>query len=168
VNDAARVPFVESESLDEAALATPLIIRWAKETGQGARVDVASSEEDIATTVLAAFGLPAPTAFRGRDLRALAREGAPAPRPALAIDRDRFALRWGAFVSAGIRDREGKLCDLNLEPACVTDVRESYPLASTLLHGALFDALVEAKPPIPREPASIDPATLAALKAWGR
>jgi arylsulfatase A-like enzyme len=168
VNDTARVPFVESESLDEGALATPLIVRWAQEAGQGARVDVASSEEDIATTLLAAFGLPAPAAFHGRDLRALAREGAPEPRPALAMDRDRFALRWGAFVSAGIRDREGKLCDLNLEPACVTDVRESYPLASTLLHGALFDALVTAKPPIPREPASIDPATLAALKAWGR
>jgi arylsulfatase A-like enzyme len=169
VNDAARVPFAESDSLDEAALATPLIIRWAHDPGRSAHVDVESSGEDLASTVLAAFGLPAPVAWKGRDLRALAGQSPlPMPRPRLAMDRDHFALRWGAFVSMGARDREGKLCDLSLEPACVTDVRETYPLASRLLRGALFDAIVTAKPPLPREPASIDPTTLAALKLWGR
>jgi arylsulfatase A-like enzyme len=169
VNDTARVPFAESEALDEASLATPLIVDWAHETGHGARIDVVSSEEDLGSTVLAAFGLPAPVAFRGRDLRVLATEsGLPGARPELAMDRDRFALRWGAFVSTGVRDREGKLCDLSLEPACVTDVRESYPLASSLLHGALFEALVSANPPIAREPAALDAVTQAALKLWGR
>ena len=169
VNDAARIPFVESESLDEPSLATPLLIQWAKETGHGEHVDVVSKGEDIASTILAAFGLPAPSAFRGEDLRVASRRaGFAAPLPTLAMDKDRFALRWGDVVSMGARDREGKLCDLNLEPACVTDVRESYPLASSLLHAAVFGALVTAKPPIPREAASLDPATLAALKLWGR
>jgi arylsulfatase A-like enzyme len=169
VNDTVRVPFAESEALDETSLATPLIIQWAHEAGHGARIEAVTSEEDLGTTVLAAFALPAPAAFRGRDLRLLAAESAlPEARPELAVDRDRFALRWGAFVSAGVRDREGKLCDLSLEPACVTDVRESYPLASSLLHGALFDALVSARPPLPREPAALDAVTQAALKLWGR
>jgi hypothetical protein len=169
VNDAARVPFAESESLDEAALATPLIIRWAHDAGRGAHVDVESSGDDLATTVLAAFGLPAPVAFKGRDLRALASASPlPSPRPRLAVDRDHFALRWGPFVSMGVHDREGKFCDLSLEPSCVTDVRDTYPLASRLLRGALFDAIVSAKRPIPREPASIDPTTMEALTLWGR
>ena len=169
VNDAAHVPFAESESLDEAALATPLIVRWAHEPARGPHALTAASSEDVATTVLAAFGLPAPVTFRGRDLRPLADEAAPAVlRAALAIDQDRFSVRWGAFVSTGARDHENKLCDLSLEPACVTDVRESYPLASRLLHRALYDLRVSATAPLQREPASLDLATQAALKAWGR
>jgi len=169
VNDAARVPFAESESLDEAALATPLVVRWAHDPPRGTHVASPASGEDIAATVLAAFGLPPPLAVRGKDLRALAADrGPPVGRPSLAFDQDRFALRWGPFVSSGARDHETKLCDLTLEAACVTDVRESYPLASHLLHAALFEALVDSKAPYAREPASVDPATLAALKAWGR
>jgi len=169
VNDAARVPFAESDSLDEAALATPVIIRWAHDTGRSDPAAFTPSSEDIANTVIGAFGLPAPVAFRGVNLRTRTDDATVAMgRSMLAVDRDRFALRWGAFVLGGTHDRETKLCDLSLEPACVTDVRESYPLAARLLHQALFDALVHTKPPAAREPASIDPATLAALRAWGR
>ena len=170
VNEAARVPFAETESLDEAALATPLVIRWAHDAARHGHVGAVSSEEDIATTVLSAFGLAAPVSFKGQDLGALADSTSTAStsRPLIAADQDRFALRWGSFVSSGVRDHETKLCDLSLEPACVADVRESYPLASRLLHGVLFDKLVEVRATIPREPASIDAATLAALKLWGR
>ena len=170
VNDVARVPFAEAESLDEATLATPLIVKWAHEPTRGVHVVAASTNEDIATTVLAAFGLPAPATFRGQELHAMAagdRIGA-VGRPLLAADQDRFAFRWGSFVSSGVRDHETKLCDLTLEPACVTDVRESYPLTSRLVHRALFDRVVSARPSFTREPASIDPTTLAALKLWGR
>jgi arylsulfatase A-like enzyme len=169
INDAARIPFAEAESLDEAALTTPLIVRWAHEPPRGIRVLAASTDEDVATTILAAFGLPAPVTFRGVELHALAEDGSAAgSRALLAVDQDRFALRWGSFVSSGARDRETKLCDLALEAACVTDVRESYPLASRLLHSVLFDRLVEARPLFAREPAAPDATTLAALKVWGR
>jgi arylsulfatase A-like enzyme len=169
VNEAARVPLAESDSLDEASLATPLIVRWAHDPARGARVGAESSGEDIATTVLSALGLPPPASFRGRDLFVLAdNRASAAPRASLAADQDRFALRWGPFVSIGLRDHETKLCDLSLEPACVTDVRESYAIASHLLHRTLFDRLVGAPPPFPREPASLDAATLADLKMWGR
>jgi hypothetical protein len=77
-------------------------------------------------------------------------------------------LRWAVFVSSGVKDRETKLCDLSLEEACVTDVRESYPLASRIVHSTLFEDLVRAKPSFVREPVSLDAATQAALKAWGR
>ena len=32
----------------------------------------------------------------------------------------------------------------------------------------VFDDLVRAKPPLPREPVSLTPATVAALRVWGR
>jgi arylsulfatase A-like enzyme len=169
LNEGARIPFAESESLEESALTTPLIARWAHEPPSGRHVPAATTSEDIASTVLAAFGLPAPVTFRGKDLHALADGAQDTPsRPLLAADQDRFSLRWGAFVSSGVRDRETKLCDLSLEAACVTDVRESYPLASRLLHQNLFRGLVESKPSFAREPAALDPAMQAALKAWGR
>jgi len=169
LNDTARVPFAESESLDEAALATPLIAQWAHDPPRGTHVAPAVSGEDIAMTILVAFGLPAPGTFHGKDLHALAEDAASSPtRPLLAMDQDRFALRWGPFVTSGARDHETKLCDISLEAACVTDVRESYPLVSRLLHGTLFSDLVVAKPSFAREPASLDAATQAALKMWGR
>jgi arylsulfatase A-like enzyme len=169
VNDAARVPFAESESLDEVALSTPLVVRFAHDAGKGAHVTAPTGGTDVARTVLAAFGLPSPATFGGRDLSDLVRNGPPAAPPStLAVDRDRFALVWGSFVSSGLRDRETKLCDLSLEPGCVTDVRASYPLASRLLHAALYRRLVSAKPAFAREAAPLDIATQAALKAWGR
>ena len=169
VNDAARIPFAESDSLDEGALATPLVVRWPHESGGGRHVMAATSPADLAPTLLEALGLPAPLTFTGRSLHGVAEEdGQELARPALATDEDRFALRWGTLVSIGARGRETKLCDLSLESTCVTDVRASYPLASRLLHAALFNDLVTGEPPLAREPATLDPATVAALKAWGR
>jgi arylsulfatase A-like enzyme len=169
VNDGARVPYAESGSVDEAALSVPLIIEWAHEAPLAAHVSQAVTDEDVAATVLAAFGLPPVVTFHGKDLRALADDGGQSiTRPLLATGEDRFSLRWGPFVTSGAKDHEGRLCDVSLEPACVTDVRASYPLASRVLHTTLWEDLLGAKPAFAREPASVDPATLAALHAWGR
>jgi arylsulfatase A-like enzyme len=168
-SESARVPFAESDSLDEGGLMTPLIVRWAHDRRAGAHAAVAAGSEDIGTTILASLGLPLPVTFRGRDLRKETdAPGAFSVHPLLAAVKDRFSLRWGPFVSTGVRDHETKLCDLSLEAACVTDVRESYPLASRVLHATLFHDLVVDKPAYPREPASLDVPLQAALKAWGR
>ncbi len=168
VNDGARIPFLESEGLEEAALSTPLIVRFGQDGPAGVRTRAPTRGEDVASTVLRAFGLAPPVTFRGSDLRSVLDTGDGARESALAVDQDRFALRWDRFVFSGAHDHENKLCDLSLEATCVTDVRQSYPLASRLLHAELFRTLVTERPSFAREAVSIDASTMAALRVWGR
>jgi arylsulfatase A-like enzyme len=169
INEASHIPFADAETLDEASLWTPLVVRPAGNGFSAARVTAPTSSIDVARTVLGILGLEPPAAFGGVDLLETARgQVPPNGRSMVASTADRFAVRWDHYVLSGARARETKLCDLSLEPACVTDVRPTYPLALELLHCAAFDALVggEARPP--REPATIDAPTAAALRAWGR
>ena len=165
-----KVPLAPAGSLDEAVLWTPLVIALAGGELGGSRVSSPTSGLDVARTVLGRLGLAPPAAFGGVDLVDLAahRTGS-LPRPLMSSLGDRFALRWGSFVEMGQRDREGRLCDLSLEPTCISDVRGTYPLTSALLHAEAFDLLVrERGHPPPREPAAIDKETHDALRAWGR
>jgi hypothetical protein len=169
INEAAHIPFAEAESLDEEALWTPLIVHLPHGEYGGVRVSTPTSGQDIARTVLGILGLAPPSGFGGIDLVDLAAGRADGgARPLMATLGDRFALRWGGFAEVGQHDRETRLCDLSLEPACVTDVRATYPLVASLLHAAAFRALVTTTTRPPREPATIDPGTAAGLRVWGR
>ena len=169
VNEAAHIPFADTEMLDEASLGTLLVARLPGSVLAGKRVTAPTSGTDLGRTILSTLGLEPPTSFGGVDLLDFARGKSRAGgRPMAATASGRFAVRWDRYVLSGARDRENKLCDLALEPACVTDVRPTYPLALDVLHRAAFDALVGVEPPAPREPAALDSATAAALRAWGR
>ncbi len=169
INEASRIPFADAETLDEPSLWTPLVMHLPDGALAGTRVTAPTSGVDIGRTVLATLGLDPPSAFGGLDLFDVARGGGPpAGRAMAATASGRFAVRWDRYVLSGARERENKLCDLALEPACVTDVRPTYPLALDVLHRAAFDALVGGEAPAQREPATVDAATLAALRAWGR
>ena len=79
-----------------------------------------------------------------------------------------FSLRWGALVWSGTAKR-AQLCDVSLEPACVTDVRATYPLTVESLERAAFDIRrLDTPSDVHREPATIDTATSTAMRAWGR
>ena len=112
-------------------LATPLVIRWPHADALvGRRVDAPSSTVDLARTVVAMLGLPPPAGFQGVDLACKPPGRAvPAERPLAATRGDRFAVRWGSFMLLGARDRETRLCDLSLDPACVADLRSTSPIA---------------------------------------
>ncbi len=170
-SEALSVPFVDSDTLDEPLLATPLVVRWPGASAfSGRRVDAPTGPEDVARTVLAALGLAAPPMFQGVDLARVA-GGAlqPAERPLTATSGAHFALRWGPFVLVGMRDRETRMCDLSLDPSCVADVRATSPLALEPLHRWAMDALAPtAPPPFPREGAVLDQHATAALVRWGR
>ena len=169
VNEAAHLPFAEADTLEEAALWTPLVVRLPSGALAGKRVAEPTNGVDLARTALTALGLSPPSSFGGLDLVRVAGGELPTGgRPMLASVEGRFALRWDHYVVSGAKGRETKLCDLVLEPSCVTDVRPTYPLALDILHRALFDALVTAPRPPPREPAAIDAATGTALHEWGR
>jgi arylsulfatase A-like enzyme len=165
-----RVPLAPPGSLEEAALWTPLVVALPGGEYAGSHVAAPTTGKDLGRTVLGMLGLVPPDAFGGVDLVDLGahRTGLVA-RPLLSSLADRFALRWGTFVEMGQRDREGRLCDLSLEPTCITDIRGTYPLTSTLLHAEAFELLVSQKGhPPQREPATIDKETHDALHAWGR
>jgi hypothetical protein len=164
-DESSHFPFGESESLDELALSIPLVAHVPGRVG-GRRVGRATASVDVAPTVLGALGLAPPSALDGVDLFAVEREGS--ARARVASLSDRFSVEWGGLVLLGAGERAGKICDLSLEPACVSDVRPSYPLAAEELERTAYRRLVARDVKVARVPASIDAAAAAQLKAWGR
>ncbi len=168
LNEAAHIPFADAQGLDEASLGTLLTLVSPDGALAGTRVSTPTSSIDVARTTIAALGLAPPDGFGGVDLFETATGRVPPNgRPLMAQAGDRFALRWDHYVLSGAHKRETKLCDLSLEEACVTDVRPAYPLALEILHRTAFEILVGSGGP-PREPATLDAATQAALRTWGR
>jgi arylsulfatase A-like enzyme len=172
IDAAARVPFLEEETLEEGGLAVPLVIR-APTKGPRERVSTATSGVDIARTILDALGLPPPPQLPGVSLWNVAAQQRPGvERPLVAATTTRFSARWGAFAVVGTREREVKVCNLSLDPDCVSDVRPSHPLAAEALHSLAWTELVA--PPTsttktPEPPRVVaDGPTSAALRAWGR
>jgi arylsulfatase A-like enzyme len=174
IDAAAHVPFLEEETLEEGGLGVPLVLRGLTPPPRE-RVSTATSGVDIAPTILEALGLPPPKQLRGQSLWSVAAQRrAVAERPLIAATTTRFSARWGAFAVIGAREREVKICDLSLDPDCVSDMRPSHPLASEALHALAWTELVS-KPvdPIRKAPempprAVADGPTSAALRVWGR
>lgn len=162
-DESAHVPFGDSEPLEERALSLPLIVRIPGEA-KGVRSSVPTSALDVAPTLFAALGLTPPKHVQGASVF-----NASPGRVRVAAASNRVSARWGTFVlNVASGGRETKMCDLSLEPACVTDVRSTHPLTHSAFHRQLFDLLVLA-PSIKteREPANVDPPTASALRAWG-
>jgi arylsulfatase A-like enzyme len=171
VDAAARVPFLEDESLEEGALSVPLVLRGLSGEHPRERVTAATSGVDVARTVLEALGLPPPPQLRGESLWTTAARSKPVvERPLIAASTTRFSARWGSFAVVGAREREVKVCNLSLDPDCVSDVRPSHPLAAEALHSLAWTELVEnGKPSEKPEPrVTADGPTSTALRVWGR
>lgn len=170
---AAHVPFLDDETLHEAALSIPLVVRGNLDAPPPrARVPAATTSLDVARTALEALGLTPPPAMRGTSLVTTARRNREVGERALvATAGNRFSGRWAGFVLAGAKERETKLCNLALEPDCASDVRPTHPLAAELLHGLAFGELARPAPKqvseVPTKISPDGPATTA-LKAWGR
>ena len=168
VDEAARVPFGDGDGLEEAALSIPLVLS-VPAASFVQKVEVPTSSQDVARTVLDLLGLAPPASFAGHSLlQALRPRAEPTGRFQLATVGDKFSLRWRDFVLDGTGSRETKLCDLSLEPSCSTDVRASYGITTEILREAAIDAFVSDRSPGPRIAAALDATTLTALKAWGR
>lgn len=171
VDAAAHAPFLDEDTLDESVLSVPLVVR-APGPPTRARVASPTTSVDLARTILETLGLPPPPQLRGDSLWAVAQRDVQAPeRARIATTTTRFSARWSSFVLVGTRDREGKLCNLSLEPDCVSDVRATHPLAAEIMHGLLFEELARAadpkKAPVPPVHPTADPAAAISLRAWG-
>ena len=171
IDAAAHAPFLEDDTLDEAALAIPLIVK-SPEKPTRAHVSLPTASVDIARTALESLGLEPPPQLRGDSVWAIAQRGPQGPeRPRVATTTTRFSARWSSFVLSGARDREAKLCNLALEPDCVSDVRATHPLAAEMLHALVYKELGIAQNDGEKYPAVTkvlpDTPTTAALRAWG-
>ncbi|MEO6419090.1 MAG: sulfatase-like hydrolase/transferase [Polyangiaceae bacterium] len=168
-SEGAHVPFGDGEPPDDELLSVPLVVRSAGHALAGTRVSLPTGDLDVARTVMSALGLNPSTYFQGVDLfRTAGGYFPPAARPLMATAGNHFSLRWGALVWSGTSKRE-QLCDVLLEPSCVTDVRATYPLTIECLERAAFDITrLDTPTDVHREPATIDASTSAAMRAWGR
>ena len=168
VSSSRRELFRDGGALTERALTTPLYVHFPDGKYGGVRVDSPTQIYDITHTALAALGLKKPTDMHGRDLAAIAMGNAPAAdRISVAINDDKYSVRWGQFVLHASRDASPKLCALDVDPTCGYDRRHRFPLVAQALFRrfAVFEHS-RGKPPL-REPLTLDSEAAATLKVWG-
>jgi arylsulfatase A-like enzyme len=156
----ANVPFIEAEGVDESRMYLPLIA-----VGPGARIreEAPSDVTDIAPTILSAFGLGVPEDMKGHNLRGGNEGGV---RARIATSGRRISLRLGDYVLVKNGDHDARLCSLDLEPACLADVRSTHPVGHALLRRELLATQRTLKPQR-KDRAVLDPMTATMLEAWG-
>jgi arylsulfatase A-like enzyme len=160
--------FAEELPLDERALALPLYVTFPGGIHAARTVQEPTEVADVTQTVYGALGLSPPAAAQGRDLAAVAADGAsPGGEPLVASAGDARSARWGSLIM--VRTAKGsRLCDVDVDPTCAFDRRPLYPLTSFALDKALAEREGRvSRPARAREPATIDDETLAALRVWG-
>jgi hypothetical protein len=150
-------------------LRIPLWVHFPGGALAGTRVSSPTAMMDISRTVLASLHLPTPQEFEGVDLFATASGMlSPGGRSLVAALGPRYSLRLGDFVLSGTAGKQPTLCDVQADPACEVDRFERMPRAGAFLFREMFDAELDAqKQRHPREPATVDAATAAALQVWG-
>lgn len=168
---AGRVPFGDGERLEEDLLELPLIIHFPGGRYGGKMVDAHTTSLDVIGTMLGALGLQAPDGLQGRDLYEIAANPERfVLRPQMAYLGHEYASRLGELVLRGEAPKTPVLCDLTLGPACSGPTPPSLAYVAAMLWRETFLQFREAaarRPPSSREPATLDPDTLAALTVWG-
>jgi arylsulfatase A-like enzyme len=163
-------PFDPAGPLSEDRLLVPLLVKFPK--GQFAAKEVATGAApiDLARTLLEALGVAVPAEIVAEDLYQAAAGSEPLTgRPSVAVMGERYATRIGSLLLRGEFGRLPKLCRLDVDPACQGDVFTQMPITSRALWQWTHDWEARARElrRAPREPASIDPPTSAALTVWG-
>ena len=168
-SEAPSVPFGESETLDEPLLATPLVVRWPQASALGGRRVGAPSYRGSGADAARCAWTRSPIRVPGTGFASSRKERWSTSRgPLWQRVLRRFSVRWGPRPH-GRADRETRMCDSSLDPACIADVRATSPLALEPIQRFAVDALVRKTPPVhARTPATIDEHTMAALVRWGR
>jgi arylsulfatase A-like enzyme len=168
---AGRVPFGDGERLDEDLLEIPLIVHFPGGRSGGKMIDAHTSSLDLIETMLGALGLQAPDGLQGRDLYEIAANPERfALRPQMATLGREYATRLGELVLRGEVPKAPVLCDLTIGPGCSGPTPPSMAYVAGMLWRETFLRYRDAatgKNRASREPATLDPDTLAALTVWG-
>ncbi len=167
--EAPALPYDPLSPLREDVLAAPLLLRFPGDLYAGARVESQVGTEDVARALFDALGLELP---RGAGVDPIQLAGGLAPlvgRATVATLGDRYSTRLESWLLTGRFGVVPSLCQLGADPPCLSDVLDREPQAARALwqYTALHARAVADAPALPREPASLDPDTLAALTVWG-
>jgi len=167
--DPPDLPYDPAGPLEEDRVLVPLLVKFPKGGFAGKEVVTPVTSVDIAATILEALRLKRPEAVQGVDLHGPAAGVEPiVVRPLIATFGGHYASRKGPWLLRGDLGKVPSLCRLDVDPACVTDVFDTQPWAARALWQSTFDAELNAREKrVPREAASIDPDTGAALTVWG-
>jgi hypothetical protein len=170
--DPPELPYDTAGPLGEDRLLVPLLAKFPGGQFAGKEVVSAVTTTDITFTVLEALRLRPPDGVRGFDLfAAAAGNEPPGGRPLVATLGSRYATRLGSWLLLGESGRQPTLCELSVDPACVTDVYSTRPIAARTAWQWTYETETSAASAenrrFQREPASIDAETGAALTVWG-
>ena len=163
-----ETPHDPAGELDEDRLLVPLLVKFPMGKFAAKEVHTPVSTEDVAVTILRALELQ--SSAPGADLYAAADGVEPlVGRGLVAALGDRYTTRFGPWLLRGRQSKTPTLCRLDVAPACVNDVFSEKPIAGWAAWQSTYDFFASASTRrlAPREPASIDPDTGAALTVWG-
>lgn len=155
-----------SHSLYDELLKVPLIVKFPNQEHGGTRVEDQVGGIDIAPTVLAALGLPAPEVFQGKDLTPLAAGAGMESRAVIsridrALDKDINSIR-----KPGWKLYRNQLFDLEADPQELWDTALNKPQMVKELRSEI-EAVVESREPYLGEQVGPEGKTLDELKALG-
>jgi hypothetical protein len=166
-----NLPFDPNPPLREDVLLVPLLVKFPGRLASGASFDTPVTTVDLTRTILESLALSSPENPGGVDLWDLAVGRQPLlGRALVATSGSHYATRMGTWLLLGELGTSPKLCQIDVDPACVDNLFGTRPLAARSLlrwtEGAIHENLGR-RDPSPREPAGIDPETGAALTVWG-
>lgn len=172
VGDPPRVPYEPLPPLTEDHLLVPLLVKFPQGVAAGTRAGASATTVDVTCTLLRALRLEVPEQLEGVDLFALASGEEPVGGRALVATRaTHYSTRVGSWLLAGRSGRVPSLCQLDVDPACTSDLFDTRSMVGQALWRWMFLAESAALRPdrraAAREPASIDPELAAALTVWG-
>ncbi len=113
----------------------PFIMSWKGSLPEGARVSDNQDHCSLVPTVFDAMGLEAPSYLEGESVLAVARgEGAPAPAAGFSTHQGEREATWcGRYKLLQRGPARTSLFDVDEDPGCENDLKDSHPIALTVL-----------------------------------
>jgi hypothetical protein len=170
------IPYEPAGELSEGRLTLPLLVKFPDGQFAGQEIAAPTTAMDIGLTILQTLDLELPDTVAGVNLHTLAVGREPvAGRALVAALGKHFATRYGSWRLWGELGKVPRLCQLDIDPACVTDRFATAPLAGPATWRQTVEALRQSQDIArrlgrktgERPPAQIDPDTAAALTVWG-
>lgn len=169
LGDPPEVPYDPAAPLREDRLLAPLYIKFPQGELSGTLASAPTTTMDVTTSLYSALGIKPLSHLDGIDLFATARGiEPPLGRPLEATLGNDYAARWGLLLLAGRLGQRPRLCELDVDPACVSDAFDARPIAARALWRAAHALETEARRVNKGAAAAeLDRDTTAALTVWG-
>lgn len=168
MGDNPTIPFKPVGRLDDSRLLVPLIARFPG-GAQGRQVDARVDPQSVARTLHEALNLPWPgnEAVVSLHSAAMREPGLLSSSGQVAMQGHEYAFTLGQWRLSGALGELPKLCDIEVDPACQTDLYAEHPFVVHWAWRAFQRAVHTGQSTPERQNAEIDSATRAALEVYG-